>query len=78
MRFTAYKWLFKTSVRQKGNIQLGLGVKLPTGDYKYQDYFYRNDSTKVLASVNPSIQLGDGGTGIIGELNSFLYNQQDN
>jgi len=71
VRFTVYKWLLPTSVRQKGNIQLGLGVKLPTGDYKYQDYFYRNDTTRVLAYVNPSIQLGDGGTGIIGELNTF-------
>src|SRR4030095_3012275 len=71
MRLTVYKWLLATSVRQKGNIQLGLGVKLPTGDYKYKDYFYRNDTTRVLAYVNPSIQLGDGGTGIIGELNTF-------
>jgi hypothetical protein len=72
-RFTAYKWLLKPSAKQKGNIQLGLGLKLPTGAYNYQDYFYRNDSTKVLAAVNPSIQLGDGGTGIITELNTF-YN----
>jgi hypothetical protein len=71
VRFTAYKWLLKPSVRQRGNIQLGLGVKLPTGDYKYQDYFYRNDSTRVFVPVNPSIQLGDGGTGIITELNTF-------
>ena len=71
IRFTAYKWLLKPTVNQRGNIQLGLGLKLPTGDYKYQDYFYRNDSTKVLSAVNPSIQLGDGGTGIITELNMF-------
>jgi hypothetical protein len=71
IRFTAYKWLLKPTVSQRGNIQLGLGLKLPTGDYKYQDYFYRNDSTKVLSAVNPSIQLGDGGTGIITELNMF-------
>lgn len=71
VRITAYKWLLTPSVRQRGNIQLGLGVKLPTGDYKYQDYFYRNDSTRVLSAVNPSIQLGDGGTGIIAELNTF-------
>jgi hypothetical protein len=71
MRITAYKWLLKPTVKQKGNVQLGLGLKLPTGDYKYQDYFYRNDSTKVLSAVNPSIQLGDGGTGIITELNLF-------
>lgn len=71
IRFTAYKWLLRPTVQQKGNVQLGLGLKLPTGDYKYQDYFYRNDSTKVLSAVNPSIQLGDGGTGIITELNLF-------
>jgi hypothetical protein len=71
IRLTAYKWLLRPAVRQKGNIQLGLGLKLPTGDYKYQDYFYRNDSIKVLSAVNPSIQLGDGGTGIVTELNLF-------
>jgi hypothetical protein len=71
MRFTAYKWLLRPTVKQRANAQLGLGIKLPTGDYKYQDYFYRNDSTKILSAVNPSIQLGDGGTGIITELNLF-------
>ena len=73
IRITAYKWVLKPTVKQKGNIQIGLGAKLPTGDYKYQDYFYKNDSTKVLAPVNPSIQLGDGGTGIITELNAFYF-----
>jgi len=71
IRFTVYKWLLSPTVKQKGNVQLGLGFKLPTGDYKYQDYFYRNDSTKILSPVNPSIQLGDGGTGLITELNFF-------
>lgn len=73
IRFTAYKWLIAPSVKQKGNIQLGLGIKLPTGDYKYQDYFHWTDSTKILAPVNPAIQLGDGGTGIITELNTFYF-----
>ena len=71
VRITAYKWLVNPSVKQNWNLQIGLGFKLPTGDYKYQDYFYRNDSTKVLAPVSASIQLGDGGTGIITELNTF-------
>ena len=71
MRVTVYKWLLSPAVSQKFNLQLGVGIKLPTGDYKYQDYFYRNDTTLVLAPVNPSIQLGDGGTGIITELNTF-------
>lgn len=71
IRFTAYKWLLAPTVTQKGNIQLGLGIKLPTGDYRYQDYYHWNDSTIVLGPVNPAIQLGDGGTGIITELNTF-------
>jgi len=71
IRISAYKWLWKPTSGQKGNIQLGLGVKLPTGDYKYQDYFVRNDTTKILAPVDQAIQLGDGGTGITTELSAF-------
>jgi hypothetical protein len=71
--FTAYKWLLRPSVSQRANIQLGLGIKLPTGDYKYQGYFYRNDTTRVLSAINPAIQPGDGGTGIITELNTFYF-----
>lgn len=71
IRFTAYKWLFAPQNHQRINIQLGLGIKFPTGDFKYQDYFYRKEDSAVLAPVNPSIQLGDGGTGIIAESNVF-------
>jgi hypothetical protein len=73
LQFTAYKWLFKLAGEQKGNIQLGLGIKFPTGDYKKQGYFYRNDTTRILSTLNPSIQLGDGGTGITAELNAFYF-----
>ena len=73
LHFTAYKWLFKPSEKQKGNLQLGLGIKFPTGDYRKQGYFYRNDSTRILSLLNPSIQLGDGGTGFITELNAFYF-----
>lgn len=71
IRLTAYKWLLKASAR--GNIQAGLGIKLPTGDFRYQDYFIKNDSTRILGPVDQSIQLGDGGTGFSTELNGF-YN----
>src|SRR5258705_3262717 len=71
IRFTVYKWLLDPAVNKKGNIQAGLGLKLPTGDFRYQDYFTRNDSTKVLAPVDQAIQLGDGGTGITAELSAF-------
>jgi hypothetical protein len=73
IRLMVYKWLLRPSVSKKFNIQIGLGLKLPTGDYRYTDYFHRDDTTKVLAPVNPAIQLGDGGTGITTELNSYYF-----
>ena len=73
MRVNVYRWLFKPKASLKGNIQIGLGVKFATGDYKYQDYFPASDSTKQLRSVDQSIQLGDGGTGFITEINTY-YN----
>jgi hypothetical protein len=72
IRFTAYKWLWRTTEMHRGNIQLGLGLKLPTGDYKYQDYFHKATG-KIVAPVNSTIQLGDGGTGFTTELNAY-YN----
>lgn len=73
LHVSAYKWLFKPTATQRGNLQLGLGFKFPTGDYKKQGYFYRDDTTKILSLLNPSIQLGDGGTGIIAEANTFYF-----
>jgi hypothetical protein len=67
----ALKWILPPHENQKFNFQLGLGLKLPTGNYNYQDYYSRNDTTKVLAPVSLSIQLGDGGTGLMTELNAF-------
>ncbi|MES2847973.1 MAG: hypothetical protein V4685_02870 [Bacteroidota bacterium] len=71
LRFTVYKWVLQPAKKQKWNMQAGLGIKFATGDYKYQDNFYRDDTTKILSAVNPGIQLGDGGTGIITEMNTF-------
>ncbi len=73
VRFTAYRWMLNPGKMHKGNIQFGLGIKLPTGDYKYQDFFYKNDTTHVLGPVDQSIQLGDGGTGLTAEINAY-YN----
>jgi hypothetical protein len=71
LRLSVYKWFLDPGTNKKGNIQAGLGIKFPTGDFRYQDYFIRNDSTKVLAPVDQAIQLGDGGTGITAELSAF-------
>ena len=71
IRLTAYGWVIDPAKMPKGNLQVGLGLKLPTGDYKYQDFFVKSDSVKVLGPVDQSIQLGDGGTGFSTELNGF-------
>jgi hypothetical protein len=71
IRLAAYYWVIDPAKMTKANVQVGAGIKLPTGDYKYVDYFWKNDSTKVLGPVDQSIQLGDGGTGISTEFNSY-------
>lgn len=75
MRIMAYRWMIDPSKHSKGNFQVGAGLKLPTGDYNYQDYFQNvgTGGTAQLRPVDQSIQLGDGGTGVAVELNGF-YN----
>jgi hypothetical protein len=73
VRFSAYRWMFDPKISHKGNVQIGAGIKLPTGNYNYMDYFYKKADSSVLGPVDQSIQPGDGGTGITVELNSF-YN----
>lgn len=46
------------------NISLGLGVKAPTGDDAVSDYSFRPTGPE-LRAVDPAIQPGDGGWGII-------------
>jgi hypothetical protein len=72
-RFSAYRWMFDPKTSHKGNLQVGLGIKLPTGNYNYVDYFYKKADSSVLGPVDQSIQPGDGGTGLTFELNGF-YN----
>jgi hypothetical protein len=73
VRLAAYAWVLDPVKMPKANVQVGLGLKLPTGSYNYSDYFHLTDSTKRLGPVDQSVQLGDGGTGITFELNAF-YN----
>lgn len=73
IRIAANYWLFDPAKALKGNVQVGLGIKLATGDYRYQDFFWRNDTSSLLGPVDQSIQLGDGGTGISAEVNGYYY-----
>ncbi|RZK78086.1 MAG: hypothetical protein EOO85_07210 [Pedobacter sp.] len=74
VRMAVYRWLINPEKSHNFNVQFGLGVKLPTGDYKYTD-FWQNvgpNGTAELRSVDQSIQLGDGGTGLTAELNTYF------
>ncbi|MCR9264419.1 MAG: hypothetical protein NXH86_09685 [Flavobacteriaceae bacterium] len=59
-------WLFDLEKNQNGNLALGLGLKLPTGNYNASDIFYNvgPEESPQVRPVDQSIQPGDGGFGI--------------
>lgn len=71
IRITAYKWLIAPKQGNKGNLLGGIGLKLPTGNYKATDVFHNTLTTTRVGPVDQSIQLGDGGLGVTLELNGF-------
>jgi len=74
LRVTGYYWLLNPAKIHNFNVQVGLGAKFATGAYNLQDYFLQKDgTTKLLGPVDQSIQLGDGGTGVSLEVNTY-YN----
>jgi hypothetical protein len=73
IRITANRWLLNPAKSSKRNVQLGLGVKIPTGKAGATDVFYNvgeNGGTEVRP-VDQSIQPGDGGWGVISELAGY-------
>ncbi len=71
MRFNGYVWLLDPVKNPKGNIQLGLGLKVPTGDDGVTDTFVTSTGAAVVHPVDQSIQPGDGGWGFSVELNAY-------
>jgi len=73
IRLAVYRWLLDPQKHRRGNIQAGLGIKFATGDYDYKDYWHNvgPNGAKALRTVDQSIQLGDGGTGLTAEINAF-------
>lgn len=72
IRLAVYKWMLNPSVNNRFNFQVGLGLKLPTGDYRYQDRFYTaTTGVTAMGPVDQSIQLGDGGLGFTTEINTY-------
>lgn len=69
IRLAAYYGLIPETV--KGNLNVGLGIKIPTGNYQYKDVFQRPEGPE-LRYVDQSIQPGDGGWGVSAEF-SFSH-----
>lgn len=75
LRLAANYWLFDPNQPGSGNISLGLGVKLPTGNANVQGDFHKLNSEKVdtvvRKAVDQSIQLGDGGWGFTFDVQAY-------
>ncbi|MSU32038.1 MAG: hypothetical protein EXS25_05140 [Pedosphaera sp.] len=68
LRTTLGAWVWNPVDRPKGNLQLSLGLKAPTGDFGVTDTFYRDQDPTAGVNIQPvrrpvdqSIQPGDGG-----------------
>lgn len=69
-------WVFDPAASPKGNLQVGLGLLLPTGTPNVKDTFsvYDRTTKQIVASVrnvDQSIQPGIGGYGIIVSLSGY-------
>jgi hypothetical protein len=73
LRLVTDYWLLDPHQHMDGNIALGIGFKAPTGDDQEADIAYRSeaDGGPTLRPVDPSVQPGDGGWGIILELQAY-------
>ena len=65
-------WLLPTQKFKSGNIAAGVGVKMPTGNSGYRDsYPDRNGENTKPRFVDQSVQPGDGGWGLIMQVQGF-------
>jgi hypothetical protein len=71
IRLSANYWIFDPVMAHKGNLMVGLGLKLPTGDYNATDQAPQSNGTMRYAVVDQAIQPGDGGVGFSVELQGF-------
>lgn len=71
VRLSVYKWIIAPKPGSKGNLQGGIGIKMPTGNYRAKDIFHYSLTATREGPVDQSIQPGDGGWGISTELNGF-------
>ena len=67
---TAQTWLWRPPTESRGNIAIGFGVKLPTGNNASKNSFVTAKGT-TTSILDQSVQPGDGGWGIIANFQAF-------
>jgi hypothetical protein len=71
---TARRWMLNPDSCKNGNVSLGLGLKVPTGESGHTDVRRTFSGGAIVSSVQPvdqSIQPGDGGVGFTVEATGF-------
>ena len=64
-------WIFRPPTEGGGNIAVGVSLKLPTGKYNATGPGKNARGQPIIATADPSIQAGDGGTGFAIETQAY-------
>jgi hypothetical protein len=71
LNLIATYWLRNGGLEPRGNLAFGVGIKAPTGSNHAEDNFWNKNGTIVRFPVDQSIQPGDGGWGVILQVQGF-------
>ena len=66
-----HMWVFRPPTENGGNIGVGMSLKTPTGRYNVTRPALDRNNNPIVATVDQSIQPGDGGTGVAVDLQAF-------
>lgn len=72
--FGARRWIWDPAAHPGGNLMLGFGVKIPTGQSNVHDTRTRysmGSYVRTVETVDQSIQPGDGGFGVLLQMQAF-------
>jgi hypothetical protein len=64
-------WLLPNPSESRQNIAVGFGIKLPTGAYDVTNTTTSATGVRVTRAVDQSIQLGDGGWGMVADFQAY-------